>query len=214
NTGQYYANYHIDGCGWGGKVNSDGNDTQCPINGNCRNTPVEVFETRYPWLTKTYRVEAHSGGHGRHRGGAGSLRIIQALAPEITVSSFMDRHETRAWGLFGGEEGASGMIRIRKKGDDQWRTFSEVYGTPSPNKFADIQIQEGDEILIASPGGGGYGPPEEREPAQVLEDVREGFVSPEEARDVYAVCLVETATGDWRIDETTTAQLRRNKEVT
>ena len=52
NTGQYYANYHIDGCGWGGKATGDGNHTQCPINGNCRNTPVEVFETRYPWIDK------------------------------------------------------------------------------------------------------------------------------------------------------------------
>ena len=58
---QYYANYHIDGCGWGGKATGDGNHTQCPINGNCRNTPVEVFETRYPWLTKTL---SHRRGFG------------------------------------------------------------------------------------------------------------------------------------------------------
>ena len=209
NTGQYYANYHIDGCGWGGKATGDGNHTQCPINGNCRNTPVEVFETRYPWLTKTYRIVEDSGGHGEHRGGCGSERVIEALAPEITVSSFMDRHETGAWGLFGGKEGASGAVRIRKNGDDRWRTFSEVYGTASPNKFADIQIQAGDEVRIVSPGGGGYGPPENREPSEVLDDVREGLVSPEDAREVYAVTLVREA-GDWRVDEETTADLRRD----
>ena len=90
----------------------------------------------------------------------------------------MDRHETGAWGLFGGQEGASGAVRIRKEGDDRWRTFSEVYGTPSPNKFADIQIQAGDEIRIVSPGGGGYGPAQKRDPSEVLDDVREGLVSP------------------------------------
>ena len=95
-----------------------------------------------------------------------------------------------------------------KTDDDRWRTFSEVYGTASPNKFADIQIQAGDEVRIVSPGGGGYGPPERREPSEVLDDVREGLVSPEDAREVYAVMLVREA-GDWRVDEETTADLRR-----
>ena len=173
---------------------------------------MEVFETRYPWLTKRYRIVKDSGGHGEHRGGCGSERIMEALAPEITVSSFMDRHETGAWGLFGGKEGASGAVQIRKKDDDRWRTFSEVYGTPSPNKFADIQIQAGDEIRIVSPGGGGYGPPEKREPNEVVNDVREGLVSPEEARDIYAVALVQEA-GNWRINEGGTADLRRERGI-
>ena len=103
-------------------------------------------------------------------------------------------------------------MRIRKNGDEHWRTFSEVYGTASPNKFADIQIQAGDEIRIVSPGGGGYGPPEKREPIEVLNDVRDGLVSPEEARHIYAVALVEDA-GDWHIDEDMTTDLRREREV-
>ena len=63
-----------------------------------------------------------------------------------------------------------------------------------------------------SPGGGGYGPAEKRDPSEVLDDVREGLVSPEEARDIYAVALVEDA-GDWHIDEDTTIGLRREREV-
>ncbi len=206
---QYYANYHIEGCGWGAKVESDGNPVQCPINGNCRNTPVEVFESRYPWITQTYRIAENSGGPGRHRGGEGSFRIMKCRAPEITVSSFMDRHETRAWGLFGGGEGASGDLKLRKEGDPEWRSFSDVYGTVSPNKFADIQIQCGDEVRIISPGGGGYGPPEEREPALVLEDVLEGFVTKEQAREVYQVELIDDGGGGYEIDEDVTNEWRR-----
>ena len=206
--GQYYANYHIEGCGWGAKTNGDGNPVQCPINGNCRNTPVEVFETRYPWLTETYRLVAGSGGPGRHRGGEGSIRIFTALAPEITVSSFMDRHETRAWGLFGGEEGQSGELRIRKRGEDRWRSFSDAYGTVSPNKFADIRIEEGDQVRIVSPGGGGYGPPSERDPGAVLRDVQEGYVTEDLARDVYRVVLVEDELGKLSVDERDTDALR------
>ena len=211
-TGQIYANYHFDGCGWGAKATSDGNHAQCPINGNCRNTPVEVFETRYPWLNHSYRIVEDSGGHGRHRGGCGSLRELEVLAPEITVSSFMDRHQMRAWGLFGGAEGASGAILIRQKGDDEWRTFSEVYGTVSANKFADIQVHQGDRIKISSPGGGGYGAPAERDPELVLEDVREGYIAPAEAREIYRVVLDPGEPGDWRIDAEATRRLRQGEE--
>ena len=210
-TGEYYANYHFEGCGWGGKAASDGNDIQCPINGNCRNTPVEVFETRYPWLTHSYRIATGSGGHGRHRGGSGSRRVIEARAPQITVSSFMDRHEVGAWGLFGGQPGAHGALHIRKRGDATWRSFSEVYGTVSPNKFADIRIQHGDCIAIVSPGGGGYGPPEQRDPELVYEEVLDGVLTPAQAREVYAVELERDGGGRWRVDAAATARLRSRR---
>ncbi len=67
--------------------------------------------------------------------------------------------------------------------------------------------------MIASPGGGGYGPPEAREATQVLEDVREGFVSPEEARDVYTVFLVRNEDGDWHVDEDATKRLRHERRI-
>ena len=207
-SGEFYANYHIEGCGWGGKATGDGNDIQCPINGNCRNTPVEVFETRYPWLTHSYRLARDSAGHGRSRGGAGSRRVIEARAPEITVSSFMDRHETGAWGLFGGQPGRPGALRIRRQDDEAWRTFSEAFGTVSPNKFADIRIRDGDRVEIVSPGGGGYGPPAERDPEAVCEEVRDGVLSARQARDVYRVALAWDGAGGWRLDAAATARLR------
>ena len=207
-TGEFYANYHIEGCGWGGKAASDGNDIQCPINGNCRNTPVEVFETRYPWLTHSYSLAAGSGGHGRSRGGSGSRRVIEARAPEITVSSFMDRHEQGAWGMFGGQPGSPGALRIRRHGEAAWGTFSEAFGTVSPNKFADIRVRHGDRIEIVSPGGGGYGPPAERDPELVCEEVRDGMLSARAAREVYGVVLARDAGGGWLLDATATARLR------
>ncbi len=61
-----------------------------------------------------------------YRGGCGSEQIIKALAPEITVPSFMDRHETGAWGLFGGKEGASGAVQIWKSGDDRTCAYERL----------------------------------------------------------------------------------------
>ena len=65
------------------------------------------------------------------------------------------------------------------------RTFSEVFGTVSPSKFTNIVLTEGDEVLIASPVGGGYGDPRERDRNRVVEDVEQGFVSASAARDIY-----------------------------
>ena len=54
-----YAHFHFEGVGWGGRRGLDGNNMVVTINGNCRNTPVEVFETRYPaFLIESYRLAA------------------------------------------------------------------------------------------------------------------------------------------------------------
>src|SRR5215207_2426876 len=55
-TGEYYTNYHFEGMGWGGRASTDGNDAQNVPHGNCRNTPVEVFESRYPFRHSEYRL--------------------------------------------------------------------------------------------------------------------------------------------------------------
>ena len=78
--------------------------------------------------------------------------------------------------------------------------FRKSMERPRPTNSRIFRSQAGDEIRIVSPGGGGYGPPETREPSEVLDDLREGLVSLEEAQEVYAVALVQDD-GDWHIDE-------------
>ena len=186
-SGEYYTNYHIEGSGWGGTATHDGGSVLCPENGNCRNAPVEVFESKYPFLTRSYRLRPDSGGPGRFRGGLASSRHLVVTAPEITVSALMDRTKTRAWGLFGGGEGMSAHILVKRRGNSEFQRFSEAFGTVSDSKFTRVALREGDEVILASAGGGGYGPPGERPREHVLEDVREGFVSPPAARDEYGV---------------------------
>jgi N-methylhydantoinase B/oxoprolinase/acetone carboxylase alpha subunit len=178
-TGEYYTNYHFEGCGWGATAAHDGNSVMCPVNGNCRNTPVEVFETKYPFLTLEYSMRRDSGGSGMYRGGLGSARKLRVMAPEITVSALLDRTRTHAWGLFGGGDGASARLRVKKKGDSEFRTFSDAFGVACATKFTRVVLKEGDEVIIESPGGGGYGPPEKRLPSETEEDLRQGYVAPQ-----------------------------------
>ena len=177
-TGDYYANYHLEGGGWGAKSYDDGNDAIVVKNGNCRNTPVEIFETRYPLRVLEYSLIPDSGGAGRMRGGLGTRRILRVEpGAEVTVNALFDRTKPGfgAYGLDGGSKGGAAAILVKRAGDGAFRTFSEVFGTVSPSKFTNIVLTEGDEVLIASPGGGGYGEARERDRERVAEDVRAGL---------------------------------------
>jgi N-methylhydantoinase B len=187
-TGDYYANYHLEGGGWGAKSYDDGNDAIVVKNGNCRNTPVEIFETRYPLRVLEYSLIPDSGGPGRMRGGLGTRRILRVEpGAEVTVNALFDRTKPGfgAYGLEGGAKGGPAAILVKRAGDNAFRTFSEVFGTVSPSKFTNIVLTAGDEVLIASPGGGGYGEAQERDRERVAEDVEQGFVSAGAARDIY-----------------------------
>ena len=194
-SGEPYAHFHFEGVGWGGRKGLDGNNMVVTINGNCRNTPVEVFETRYPaFRIESYRLVPDSGGPGEFRGGLGGERVFTVTVPEVTVSALLNRMKTEPWGVLGGGEGAVGGLWVRRNGAGEWRTFVEEFGTLSPSKFSGVTLREGDQVRILMPGGGGYGDPLRRDRDQVRRDVAEGFVSPEAARDAYG--LVEEAGPD------------------
>jgi len=206
-TGQYYSHYHFDGMGTGATARKDGNSGEITRHSNCRNTPVEVFETRYPFLTWDYGLVRDSGGPGRQRGGLGIVRTLEVTAPEITVSALFDRARLAPWGLFGGMEGGRTRLLVRPAGTKRFRPFSDVFGTMSPTKFTNVVLKRGDVIRYQTPGGGGYGGPLERDSEHVLEDVREGFVSAGQARAAYGV-VVTGAAPEVTLDPKATQRLR------
>jgi len=210
-THQYYANYHLEGGGWGGRATKDGNHTIIVPNGNCRNTPVEVFETRYPFLVDSYSLEKDSGGPGKYRGGFGSRRKFTVKAPEIILSTLFDRVKVKPFGLFGGKGGGNVSLTIKKKGKKKFVPFTKAYHTASPSKFSGIPIHDGDEIILISPGGGGYGVPFLRDPDLVLRDVEDGLVSIKAAREEYGVVISKSA-ASLSVDYEETALLRGQRQ--
>jgi N-methylhydantoinase B len=207
-TDQYYSNYSFDGQGAGATAYKDGNDAEVPRHGNCRNTPIEVFEGRFPLITLEYRLVTDSGGPGRFRGGLGLSRKYEVMAPEVTVSALFDRFEIKPWGLFGGKEGMNSKLLIKKKGEQKWRTFGEVYRRPSASKFTNALVTKGDLIQIVTPGGGGFGNPLDRSVELILEDVKEGYVSPESAERDYGVIFEPLTKRKLQLDEVATRQER------
>ena len=204
-TGEPYAHYHFEASGWGGRAGGDGQSAQNHVHGNCRNTPIEVFELSFPFRTLSYGLVPDSGGTGRSRGGLAVRRDLEVLAPEVTVSAMFDRVERGAWGLFGGQPGRCAALLVRRAGDDRFRDFCEAFGTVSPSKLSGVVLREGDVVRIESAGGGGFGDPHERDPELVLRDVRAGLVSRDEAGRAYGVALTPDGAA---VDPTGTERLR------
>ena len=127
-------------------------------------TPVEVVETLAPLLVERKALRDGSGGDGRFRGGLGQALAFRVLSDELaTCSVLCDRTTVPAQGFFGGLPGATGQVLIN--------------GKAPANPKAEQTLQPGDLIEILMPGGGGYGPPAERDPAHRERDLREGYVT-------------------------------------
>jgi N-methylhydantoinase B/oxoprolinase/acetone carboxylase alpha subunit len=189
-TGEPYAHYHFEASGWGGRADGDGASARNHVHGNCRNTPVEVFETRFPFRTISYGLIPDSGGAGRHRGGLAVRRDLEVLGPELTVSAMLDRVEHGAWGLFGGEPGRCAALLVKRAGADRFEDFCGAFGTVSPSKVSGVVLRKGDVVRIESAGGGGFGDPRDRDPELVRRDLRDGLISAEATdRSYRAVAL-------------------------
>jgi len=190
-TGRYYSNYHFDGMGAGGTARKDGNSAEITRHSNCRNTPVEVFEHRYPLLTLEYSLAPDSGGAGEHRGGLATQRTFRVEADEITFSALFDRSKIAPQGLFGGLPGRGSELLVRRNGESEFHRFDEVFGVASPTKFTNVVLRRGDELRYRTPGGGGFGDPLRRDHTLVRRDVAEGYVSVEAAKREYGVDVGE-----------------------
>jgi 5-oxoprolinase (ATP-hydrolysing) len=113
---------------------------------NSRLTDPEVLELRYPVLLRDFRIRAGSGGNGRHRGGDGAVRRIEFR--EAMIASILSNHRrVRPFGLDGGEPGRAGINRLRRAAGQEL----ELDATAS------VEVGPGDEIVIETPGGGGFG---------------------------------------------------------
>ncbi|HAG96866.1 MAG: 5-oxoprolinase [Pseudomonadales bacterium] len=117
---------------------------------NTLNTPVESLELHYPLQVNRYQIRRGSGGAGQHRGGDGLLRELCFKQP-ATVSLLTERRTSQPWGWAGGSAGQRGENRLN--------------GVPLAAKTT-FEVVPGDVLAIATPGGGGWGPPTEESPKQ------------------------------------------------
>jgi 5-oxoprolinase (ATP-hydrolysing) len=113
---------------------------------NSRLTDPEVLESRHPVLLREFRYRRGSGGTGRHCGGDGLVRRIAFRAP-MTVAVLSNHRRIAPFGLAGGSPGVPGVNRLQ-------RASGETRVLPA---CAAERVEAGDEIVIETPGGGGFG---------------------------------------------------------
>ena len=176
-TGEFFICYDIAGVGWGGRAFADGNDGVDSINGNCRPTPIEVFETRFPWRVEYLAFDTDSGGAGKFRGGVGYTKQMICLNDEIICSQMTDRHLFAPWGLNGGQSGGLGATLFLRAGTQEWQTMREAFGKNSSSRYSNVRIMKHDRLRLTSPGGGGYGEPRTRLRELIVNDLEQGYVS-------------------------------------
>ena len=150
--------------GMGARPSADGKGTDgidgvhCHMT-NSLNTPVEALEYAYPFRVRSYGYRPNSGGAGSARGGHGLIREIELLTPaQVTLLS--DRRKFAPYGLAGGHPGATGCA-ILIKGNGQ--------STELPGKCTQY-AEAGDIIRIETPGGGGWGKPEIKDPGSEIKE--------------------------------------------
>ena len=183
-TDEPFGGFDFSYVGYGGRSFADGNDATDSINGNCANTPMEVFETRFPWIVEEYALRPDSGGAGEHRGGLSNVKQMLCTG-NMLVSQMTNKHKIGAWGLKGGGDGKVGATLYKKSGSDVWKTAVDAFGKVSPSKYSNVPMAPGDRVRVSAPGGGGFGAPSRRSNEALGEDIREGFISIEEAQDKY-----------------------------
>lgn len=143
-----FSYYETIGGGQGACPDADGPSGVHVAMSNTLNTPIEALERELPLRVTGYRMRRGSGGSGRHNGGEGVVREIQALAP-MSFSLITERRRHRPAGAAGGQPGMAGVnLLLRAAG----RHAAEELGPK-----ADGDLAAGDRLRIETPGGGGHG---------------------------------------------------------
>jgi N-methylhydantoinase B len=176
-TGRDFVMYQISGGGYGGNADHDGLSNGCSTIGISKAPPIEIMEQRFPVLYRRYALHEGSGGAGRQRGGFGVDYEVELLRGTARASFVMDHGRTGPLGALGGADGAVNRVEVIRGG--------ETLIPEHLSKAQDIPLGPGDRVRVRTPGGGGYGPASERDPAAVAEDVRLGRYAPEAARRLF-----------------------------
>lgn len=167
--------------GWGAAPDADGiNGMFCCGNGETFNIPVELTEARYGLQVDQYAFHTEPGGEGKFRGGKGVVLDYRVTCGDAFLTVAFSRTLSRPWGLQGGGEGSLNYAEILRADGSVER---HSVGTA-------ITMGENEVARLYSATGGGFGDPAERPADEVHRDLRNGYITPEQA-----ACHYPQATG-------------------
>jgi N-methylhydantoinase B len=185
-----YMSQNFQSGGMGGHPLHDGMSATAFPSG-VRTIAMEITEAMTPLVFWRRELRTNSGGAGKYRGGLGQIVEVGNRADEpFVIFAQFQRVAYPAAGRNHGHDGAAGEVALQSG------------ASLEPNGVH--VIAPGERLVTHMPGGGGFGSPLERDPAAVLQDVIDGFVTRDAARELYGTII----TADHQIDKTATQALR------
>jgi N-methylhydantoinase B len=179
-TGDLFLLVEPQAGGWGGGLHKDGESgLMCVGDGETYLIPIEVAEARYGIVVDQFALDATDAGAGRHRGGRGCIRDYRAAIDDVTITATFGRHKFVPWGIDGGRDGSRNAVHILYQDGRE-----EVVG-----KTARKSLKKGEIARLVTGTGGGWGDPHGRPVEDVVEDVKDGYVTAEQAERDYGVVL-------------------------
>jgi N-methylhydantoinase B len=178
-TGEPWTDGSPHPIGQGGHARGDGGSSLMHVSeAATRFTCTEVWEAKNPWLLERVELAQDSCGPGRQRGGLG-LDLTFHMLEDAWMTSALERTRNNPWGLGGGGEARPNALEV----------VAPDGTVTSYSKATRVAVRKGSTVHLHTGGGGGYGPPAERDPEAVRRDVREGYVSEAHAREHYPHAL-------------------------
>lgn len=176
-NGARWVMFSFFGGGHGGSSESNGlNHGNAPIS-TATIPPMEILEAAYPVMFRQWALRPDSAGAGAHRGGLGAVYEIELLEEQAEAFLFGERGRFPPQGIAGGSSGQMNDFSFEQ--DEGWER------PPLASKMLGIKLKKGQAVRLETPGGGGYGPPAERAPADIARDVAEGYMTAEAATHIY-----------------------------
>ena len=163
--------------------------------GGASNQPNEMLERWYPMHYTSAEAEVDSCGDGQFRGGFGIDRSFETTE-DIILTMHGDRVEVTPFGLAGGHNGGANLLVLNPGTADEQQLGMDTAG---------LHVPRGTRVLYCSNGGGGFGPPCERDVERVLDDLRTGFIDRDIAEAAYGVVVDDAGA----VDEERTRAARR-----
>lgn len=167
--------------GWGAGKGKDGErGLFCMGDGETYNVPVEVAETRYGVMVEEYALVCDGAGAGEYIGGSGVIRSYRALSDNQKLSVIFGRHQFAPWGMNGGEDGSPNYVVVKKANGETVGPFGIIARYP---------LNKGDVVQLVTATGGGYGNPFDRPAEKVANDVKNGYITLEQAKEKFGVVV-------------------------
>ncbi|WP_264532326.1 hydantoinase B/oxoprolinase family protein [Flavobacterium sp. N502540] len=175
-TNEFYVQAESLSGGWGASAFHDGNKGQFSYaHGESYNIPAETRERKYGIMVEEYTFHNEGGGYGEFQGGNGQYLTFKVLSDEAFLTGAFLGYSIPTWGLNGGKEGSYNYFTvIRTDG-----TIEDY------NIVTNVKLNKGDRVKLVTATGGGYGAPENRSVQKIEKDLKNGYITKEQASAYY-----------------------------